>query len=270
MTGLYGVAGDPVSHSLSPIIHRGWMRDHGLAADYTAFHVPAGSFDDALDSFLRQGVKGLNVTLPHKAEALRLASTASDLARRIGAANTLSRSDAGWTADNTDHHGFLLALEEALDEVPAGRAVVIGAGGAARAAVLALASVGVEITVANRTPDRARMMLDDLGVAGEASGLDGLAPLLCGADFAVNTTSIGHHGGGLDWPDGRGRLLYDLSYGKAAQSILGPAAATGWRTVDGLGMLVAQAALSFRIWFSIDPDRQRARQRCQVALEAAG
>lgn len=270
MTGLYGVAGDPVSHSLSPLIHRGWMRDHGLAADYQAFHVPAGSFADALESFMRQGVKGLNVTLPHKAEALRLAGSASDLARRIGAANTLSRTDTGWAADNTDHHGFLVALEEALERIPAGRAVVIGAGGAARAAVLALASVGVDLTVANRTPERARLMLDDLGVAAEACGLDQLNPALSGADFAVNTTSMGHEGGELDWPHGQGRLLFDLSYGKAADTILGPAGISGWRTVDGLGMLVAQAALSFRIWFSIDPDRERAMERCRTALEAAG
>ena len=134
MTALYGVVGDPVSHSLSPVIHNAWMRDHQLDATYEAFLVPAGELADGLSTLERRGAKGLNITLPHKEAALAHADTQSDIARRIGAANTLVRTkDGGWHAENTDAPGFAETLGAAHIDVAGQNVCVLGAGGAARA-----------------------------------------------------------------------------------------------------------------------------------------
>ncbi|NBC19476.1 MAG: shikimate dehydrogenase [Alphaproteobacteria bacterium] len=272
MTRLYGVIGDPVTHSLSPVIHRGWARDHGLDADYRGLHVPAEALGDAMGTFERQGVKGLNVTLPHKQAVMEHCESISPLARRIGAVNTLSLQSGGaWRGDNTDYHGFLEDLSETWPAGLRGRRIrVLGAGGAARAVLLALHEAGARLDIANRTPARAQALAADLQLPGTpVLGLEeGLADL-AGVELVVNCLSLGHSGAGLALPAGEGRPFYDISYGPASRRVLGPAEAAGWKTADGLGMLVAQAALSFEIWFAIRPDREAALRRCRAALEAA-
>lgn len=273
MTGLFGVIGDPVSHSLSPLIHRGWIRDHGLDADYRGLQVPADSLADAMETLLRQGVKGLNVTLPHKQAVMGHCDELSELARSIGAVNTLSRlPSGGWRGDNTDHDGFIDDLSDVWGEPLRGRQVcILGAGGAARAVVLALHGRGARLSIANRTVERANALVSELALADvQVLALDAALFDLSGADLVVNCLSLGHSGGSLDWPAGNGRLLYDISYGRAAEQVLAPARQCGWQACDGLGMLVAQAARSFAIWFGIEPDRSRAMARCRTALEAAG
>ena len=275
MTQLFGVIGDPVVHSLSPVIHRGWYRDHGIDADYRALHVPGGEAQTALEALARQGFKGLNVTLPHKSDVLPDCQDVTPLAGRLGAVNTLTRTaSGGWLGDNTDHGGFLDDLHEALQGEPLhGRsALVLGAGGAARAVALALWDSGAKLTVANRTIARAEALCSELGLTGvKVIDLEAGMARRRDADLVINTTSLGHSPGeAMTWPPGHGRLAYDISYGHAAAPNLAAADASGWRTRDGLGMLVAQAARAFRIWCSVEPDRGKAMTRCRTALEMAG
>ncbi|MEO0983115.1 MAG: shikimate dehydrogenase [Pseudomonadota bacterium] len=269
---LYGVVGDPISHSLSPLIHRSWIRAHGRAAEYLAFQVPAGELSAALETLDRRGAKGLNITLPHKTDALALAESATTEAAAIGASNTLIQTPTGWRADNTDAPGFSKDLKRHTGDISGAKIALIGAGGAARAVAFAVRESGACVTIANRTPERAQTLLERFEYSPDSSaavGLGDLGSALESCDIVVNATSAGHAGQGFEWPLGRGRLVYDLSYGKAAEAVLIPAQSAGWRTADGLGMLVAQAALSFKTWFGIAPDEEAALSLCRSALEAA-
>lgn len=270
MSQLFGVIGDPVAQSLSPLIHKGWMRDHAIDADYLALQVAAGGLDDALETLMRKGFKGLNITMPHKLRALELAAGLTDSARTIGAVNTLWRgAGAKWQGDNTDAPGFLGALARLIDVPLAGQSVlVIGAGGAARAIVYALDSAGAQIILANRTLEKAQSLLAAYaGKRHRATSLEeGLAQCQS-VDFVVNTASLGHAGQSLDLPPGAGKLFYDISYGPAAALILAPARAKGWRAADGLSMLVYQGALAFERWHGIMPDVDKGLARCRAVLE---
>ncbi|MEM0985689.1 MAG: shikimate dehydrogenase [Pseudomonadota bacterium] len=270
MGGQYGVIGDPVAHSLSPLIHRGWMRDHGIDGDYRAFRIPAGTLQAGIAALERDGVRGLNVTLPHKIHVAALCDTRSPLAETLGAVNTLSRQgDGAWFGDNTDYQGFL----DDFDRAHAGRLqacpiLVLGAGGAAQAIVRGLSARGYVVKVANRTVSRAAALVQSLGLPQDAAtSLESTPDVAAYSDAIVNTLSLGHgNTGTLDLGQGNGRLFYDISYGKAAEQSLARAAREGWKTADGLGMLVAQAALSFDIWHGVAPDRTAALARCRDAL----
>ncbi len=269
----YAVIGDPVSQSLSPLIHTAWMKDHGIDATYEAAHVPGCGDDvtpvrEALDRLAREGYIGLNVTAPHKELAGRAAVRQTPLAERLKAANTLKLSESGWTADNTDAEGFEVALQRFLEGEPVGNVVLIGAGGAARAVVVILGRVARQVTVVNRTLARAQDICDTfLDGKGEALALESLFEALFQADLVVNTVSSGHSGEGFDWPEGRGRGLIDISYGKAAEVNLAPARQAGWHTSDGLPMLVGQAVAAFEIWFGIRPDFEAGLARACAAVE---
>lgn len=268
MTKLLGVIGDPIAHSLSPVIHNGWLRDMGFNAVYEAMRVPEGELPSALKTLEKRDCLGLNVTLPHKAEALRCASEASDTAQQIGAANTLTFLGGGaWRADNTDVPGFLEALG-ALDPEQ-DRAIVLGAGGSARAIVHALSVCGIELSILNRTRAKAATLAEEFGSVGTKSdSIDQYKEYLESATIVINTTSMGHDGSVLDLPDGKERTFFDISYGKISAPQLDHAAARGWQVKDGLTMLVAQAAFSFEIWFGEMPDLEAALKRCRAALEA--
>lgn len=271
MSGLYAVLGDPIAQSLSPVIHNGWIRDNALDADYIAMQVPDGEMPYALDVLAGRGCDGLNVTAPNKLAALELATVATDRAKRIGAANTLWRTkNNDWHADNTDEPAFSAALAEHYGEpVSDKEVVVLGAGGAARAVVHALHREGAIILLANRTISKAETLLADYpGPAHRALSLEAGLDAAARADLVVNTTSLGHDGATLVLPAGTGRLLYDISYGKAAQAVLEPAAANGWKTADGLSMLVYQAAFAFDRWFGIIPSVDAAMTRAARVLEA--
>ena len=275
MTKLYGVTGDPIAHSLSPLIHNGWMRDHKLDAEYFAFQIPANALEEGLDALARRGIRGLNVTLPHKPDALALAKTVTPRAQSIGAANTLWRpGDGHWHADNTDAPGFLAALSGLLAKPLRGQTVlVLGAGGSARAVVQALQSKGATIILANRTLARAEALIRPYLTADTAPrhmAIDlhhGLKHAKT-ADFVVNTTSLGLQGQTLDLGEGQGRLFYDLSYGKAAAAFAQEVTRNGWQAEDGVQMLVYQAAYAFERWFEIMPDIERALDRVRRTLKA--
>lgn len=267
--GRYGVIGNPIGHSLSPLIHQGWLEDLKIQATYEPIHVDDDCFDQAIESLQTEGFVGLNVTLPHKHNALALSHQASRTAKIVGAANTLSlEKDEGWSADNTDVPGFLAALAGlGVKDLPDKRVTVLGAGGSARAVVFALGQVGVETTILNRTVLKAEALSIELTDNKAAYGaLAQLADECLKSDLVVNTTSGGYAGDIIDLPNGGGRLFFDLSYGKTAKAQIDHARAAGWETADGLTMLVAQAAESFRIWFDQMPDTEIALDRCVKAV----
>jgi len=260
MTARYAVFGHPVVHSLSPRIHAAFGTQLGIAMQYAAIDAAPEDFAHALNAFAASGGLGANVTLPHKERALALCTEASDRARRAGAANTLSRRNGQWMADNTDGVGLVHDLTERRRlDLRGRRVLMLGAGGAARGVSPALLDAGVgELWVVNRSAERADALADALGEPGRVHTRywDDLGNL--GAfDMIVNATSAGRSGG-IELPfslAGNRALAVDLSYGEAAVSFLAWANAAGCEhRIDGIGMLVEQAAESFAIWHGKRPD----------------
>ena len=268
MTKLLGVIGDPIAHSRSPLIHNGWLRDMGFDATYEAMQVAESAFGEALATLTGRDVLGLNVTLPHKAAALNAASEMSLAAEKIGAANTLTYlGEDQWRADNTDAPGFLSALGQA--DPARDKVLILGAGGSARALVYALVNAGYSVTIVNRTEQKAIDLAQDLGNSGTAYGaLNQYAEYIDLATIVINTTSMGYDEQTLDLPLGNDRLFFDISYGAIAAPQITIARENGWRVKDGLSMLVAQAAYSFKIWFGESPDMDAGLRRCELALRA--
>lgn len=271
-TQVVAVIGDPVEHSRSPVIHNGWITDARLDAVYVALRLTGPDPVGRLAALPDLGIKGANVTLPHKDAALACATAATDAARAIGAANTLFLRDGAWTADNTDAAGLVSGLESrAPDWRAAGSSVVVlGAGGAARAAVHGLAVAGAPlIRVVNRTLARAQAVAG-LAPGALALGWDGLADALDGAGLVVNCTSRGLSGRDpltLDLtPTAPNAIVLDTVYTPLDTALLASARAQGRRALDGLDMLVGQAALSFERWFGVAPDRERGRARALETL----
>lgn len=268
-TQLYGVVGDPVSHSLSPLIHNRWIKEAGLDAVYVALHLQSADATADMKALARSGFSGLNITLPHKAAALAAAAKPSPEATRIGAANTLVREAGGWAAHNSDVDGFSMALDHAMGGRKPTRVVLIGAGGAARAAALMLSARGVELAIVNRTKASAVALADELAPGAEAADLVQLSSLAETADIVVNSASLGHSGANLPaLPAGKGRPFFDMTYGKPAAATLDAARAAGWAPHDGLRMLVGQAAVAFKLWFGIAPDQAGALAACEAEVAA--
>ncbi len=269
MTGLLGVIGDPVAHSLSPYIHNYWLRQNGIDAVYAALEVKTGELATALASLSGHKAAGLNVTLPHKEEALRLAVSAGDTARRIGAANTLVPAPGGgWRAENTDAPGFALTLDFGDIAVDGREVFLFGAGGSARAVADVLARRGARLTICNRTIARAEALALDLAPSARILPLETGLREAAKASVVINTLSLGHSGGAFELPQSAGGIFYDISYGKGAAAALTEARRQGWRALDGLGMLVAQASFSFELWFGTRPDLAAAHARARSLLEA--
>lgn len=272
------IAGDPVAHSLSPFLHQRWLRALGLQGRYALWPVSATDFaDQARRRFADPAFVGMNVTLPHKGAALALADRASAEAREIGAANLLVRRDGGIYADNTDVHGF---LEPLLQSSPKTRRcgqklVMLGAGGAARAALVALESLNPEqIIVLNRTDSRAEALASRRPLA-KAQPWSQRQAAIRDAALLVNTSKAGMRGAdalALE-PEGLkpGALVYDLIYTPLQTPLLKAAQARGYETLNGLPMLIAQARPSFEAFFGVPPpkdDEATYRALVQV-LEAA-
>ncbi|WP_370234250.1 MULTISPECIES: shikimate dehydrogenase family protein [Henriciella] len=268
------VIGDPVGHSLSPQIHMTWIDGMRLNASYESIRVPTGEAAEALEEFARKKYIGLNVTLPHKQAVLASVTDTSPAVRAIGAANTLKRkTDGSWSAFNTDAPGLMDALSRVGMKSVAGKTVLLlGAGGAARAALYALDEAGADIIVLNRTVEKAGSVIASCCQRDHRFGpIDDLALHAAKADFVINSTSMGHGGEHFVLPDGDGRLFLELSYGVPAAPQLQHARSQGWDAEDGLGMLVCQAAESFRIWFGGDlPDVEVALEACRETLKITG
>ncbi|MFZ4604790.1 MAG: shikimate dehydrogenase [Caulobacter sp.] len=253
-----GIIGRPVTHSLSPVLHNAWIEAAGLNAVYAPLAPTADGFRALVDGLRGGVIRGVNVTIPFKEEALAAADTASDRARLAGAANLLLfRADGTIHADNTDGLGMLLALEIQAPgfDVAAGPAVILGAGGAARGAAVALALAGVPVVrILNRTADRAESLARDIGgqvtVAAGDDALDGV-------NLIVNATSLGLGGGpGPDVDLAKApetAVVLDMVYKPLRTEFLQQAAARGLRTVDGLEMLIRQAVPSFEAFYGQAP-----------------
>lgn len=262
MTIIAGVAGQPIAHSLSPLIHGAWIAAAGLDADYRAF----GPADEAeFAALLGEGragrLRGLNVTAPFKAAALALADEVSDTARLCGSANLLVFEEGRVRADSTDGEGLMAALAEQAPELAvAGQAaVILGAGGAARAAAAALKASGAEVGVLNRTKARAEALAADLGVSVADPGELLRARLLVNALSTAPEVAVGALRADA--------VLMDMTYRPLLTPFLAVGRARGLKTVDGLAMLVGQARPSFRAFFGAQPPAIDVRA---VALAALG
>jgi shikimate dehydrogenase len=259
---LAGVLGSPVAHSRSPALHGYWLRRYGIRGHYIPMDVAQANLKHVLATLPLMGFVGLNVTIPHKESVLALADIVSDRAALIGAANTLIfRKDGRIHADNTDGAGFIANLRQNAPQWQPnlGPAAVLGAGGAARAVIAALIEVGVpEIRLANRTRPRADALRSDFGAKVVVHDWVQAAGMLEGCTTVVNTTSLGMTGK----PDFTvplhalrpGTLVTDLVYTPLKTQFLIEAEAQGCTVVDGLGMLLHQAAPGFERWFGLRPD----------------
>lgn len=259
---LAGVIGSPVAHSKSPRLHGYWLRRYGVRGHYVPMDISSDDLEGAIRILPRIGFVGLNVTIPHKEHVLTISDLVTDRAALIGAANTLIfRKDGKIHADNTDGYGFIEGLRQGAPnwDPTAGPAAVIGAGGAARAVLAALIEVGVEeIRLSNRTKTRADALRQDFGNKIEVVDWVQAGNMFEGAATVVNTSSLGMTG----YPEmrvpldglSRAAVVTDLVYAPLETRLLACAKEIGCTTVDGLGMLLHQAAPGFERWFGVRPD----------------
>lgn len=286
-TRIVGVIGEPVSHSRSPQMHNAALAEAGLDYVYVPFHVATGAISDALKGFLALNVVGINVTLPHKQSVIPFLATISREAELIGAVNTLTFTDGQIHGENTDSPGFLRSLEEAGTTIPVDEdVVVLGAGGSARAIVVALALAGVRsIVIANRTTSKAVALAEELSdkifgenrkednIAGSVSDKDTvserrtkiigiglqdsrLSDAVNGSALLVNTSSSSMDTSiplliNPDWLQ-ENTTVCDIVYTPPMTSLL-IAAEKKCRIVGGIGMLVHQGAISFQRWTGVEP-----------------
>jgi shikimate dehydrogenase len=259
-TRLAGIMGWPVSHSRSPALHNFWLDEYGIDGAYVPLPVEPGQLETALRALPALGFRGCNLTIPHKQQAMSIVDRVDPLARRIGAVNTvIVAADGSLEARNTDAYGFRENLRDcASDWDPAaGPAVVLGAGGAARAIVASLLEDGVaEIRLVNRTPARAEQIAAELAMPGSCVSVhtwDTREAVLAHAGLLVNTTSLGMTGEPPLEIDIAGlplqAVVVDIVYVPLDTPLLVEARRRGHRTVDGLGMLLHQGRPGFEAWF---------------------
>lgn len=256
-----GVCGQPIKHSMSPVLHNAWIEAAGLDAVYAPFAPAADRFETFVDGLRGGAVRGVNVTIPFKERALALADTASDLARMAGAANLLIfNADGSVHADNTDGPGLLGAIEIQASgfDVAAAPVVILGAGGAARGAVAALLLAGApKVTIVNRTLARAQDLADAFGPKVAAAEETALPDLLPEAGLVINATSLGLGGGEGPAADltltPETAVVMDMVYKPLRTEFLRRAEAAGRRTVDGLEMLLRQAVPTFEAIYGVVP-----------------
>lgn len=259
---LAAVIGNPIGHSRSPRLHRHWLQRYGIAGDYVPLHVEEGDLASVLRAMPKMGFVGTNLTLPHKVAAMNIADRVTDRATLIGAANTLTfRDDGTIIADNTDGYGFIANLKQGAPDWNAktGPVAVLGAGGAARAILVALANEGVdEIYLANRTRPKAEALRTEFGPRITVFDWVQAGNMIEEATTVVNTTSLGMIGQpALRVPlDGLrpGMVVTDIVYSPLRTALLAAAEEAGCTTVDGLGMLLHQGVPGFERWFGRRPD----------------
>jgi shikimate dehydrogenase len=285
-TQLVGLIGWPVEHSMSPAMHNAAFDALGLNWRYVPLPVPPGRVAAALRGLSALGFHGANVTVPHKETAMDALDVVAPDAQALGAVNTIvfERDEQGGTrlsGHNTDAAGFIVALREGGFNPAGASAVVVGAGGAARAVVFGLMEAGTEeITVLNRTPERARAVVSDLSrqpqcvVLSAQLTLESLTESIRGVDLLVNATPVGMwpHGDSSIWPDEAPipaqLTVFDLVYNPLQTKLLQQARRSQVRGVGGLGMLVHQGALSFKMWTKVEAPVRVMRAACERSLQS--
>ena len=257
--------GDPVEHSLSPVMHNAAYKALGMDCEYHKFRVTPDDLEGAIKGARAMGFGGINLTIPLKEKALGIVEP-DTMAQAIGAVNTIEFSDdtiagiTGIVGHNTDGIGAVKALAASGVDIPCSRVLILGAGGAARAVAYQLAKDGARVTIANRTLGKAQELAGNVRSVGDANGtgLEELPGLTANADIIINTTSVGMH------PDTdrtlvtvdmmhAGQVIFDIVYSPLNTRLLTEAKKAGAVTIDGIRMLVLQGAESFRIWTGIEP-----------------
>jgi shikimate dehydrogenase len=255
--------GHPIAHSRSPMIHGYWLEKLGIAGRYELVDRTPEAFADFFTRLAANGYVGGNVTVPHKEAAYRLVDRRDGIAETVGAVNTVWYEGTLLMGSNSDPHGFIANLDELAAgwDAPGCRAVVLGAGGAARSAVHALLERAAEVALANRTVERAGALAAHFGAHVSGHGFDHLPALLADADLLVNCTSLGMTGKPpleIDLgPLKKSAVVYDVVYVPLETALLAQARARGHRVVDGLGMLLHQAGFGFQKWFGVMPKVSR-------------
>lgn len=268
------VIGHPIAHSRSPLIHGTWLAEHDIDGSYEAIDVAPAELPGFFERLRAGEFAGGNVTIPHKEAVFALCDSVDPLARTIGAVNTLVLREGKVHGTNTDYLGFLGNLDAGAPDWSVGKkpAIVLGAGGAARAILVALKSRGIPVILLNRTRANADRLAAEIGGdirAGELADFNAAAP---SAGLVVNTTSIGMHGSRFDGFDldllPSDALVTDIVYAPLVTPLLADARARGLRIVDGLGMLLHQAVPGFEAWFGIRPlVTKDLRTRIEATLE---
>lgn len=260
MTTKAFVIGHPINHSRSPLIHGTWLAEYGVDGGYEAIDVAPADLPAFFERLRSGEFAGGNVTIPHKEAVFALCDEVDPLARKIGAVNTLVVRGGKVIGSNTDYLGFLGNLDAAVPGWSDGPddAMVLGAGGAARAVLVALQRRdGGKVHILNRTVANAQALVDDIEGPFEAHGFEAFAELAPRTGIVINTTSIGMHGTRFDWLDlnllPQRTLVTDIVYVPLMTPLLVEAQAHGLPTVDGLGMLLHQAVPGFEAWFGIRP-----------------
>lgn len=257
-----GLIGYPVGHSLSPAMHYAAFEALGMDGRYELWETTAEDLPGRLASLREPGVLGGNVTVPHKQAVMPLVDDVTETARRIGAVNTVISRDGRLTGDNTDAYGFSRSLRDVVEPESIDRAVVVGAGGAARAVLVSLREAGItNVIVINRTLERARSLVASLPVDGQppivAGGWDALDDVARAAGLIVNATAVGWHGDETPFDSAivdalpGNAVVMDLTYRRTA--LLNAAEARKLEAIDGLPMLIHQGARSFELWTGVAP-----------------
>ena len=271
--------GDPVEHSLSPVMHNAAYKALGMDCEYHKFRVTPDDLEGAIKGARAMGFGGLNLTIPLKEKALGIVEP-DTMAQAIGAVNTIEFSDdtiagiTGIVGHNTDGIGAVKALAASGVDIPGSRVLILGAGGAARAVAYQLAKDGARVTIANRTLGKAQELAGNVRSVGDANGtgLEELPGLTADADIIINTTSVGMQ------PDTdrtlvtadmmhAGQVIFDIVYSPLNTRLLLEAKKAGAVTIDGIRMLVLQGAESFRIWTGIEPPVGVMEQAVRDVLE---
>jgi shikimate dehydrogenase len=266
-TQVLAVIGHPVAHSLSPAMHNGWIADHGLDAVYVALPLEAADAEAALRALKQIKLKGANITVPHKEAAARAADRCEPAAANVWR----WEADGAVSAFNTDGAGFIDSLDEGAPgwRAKVKRALILGAGGAARGIGEALSPHVDTVHYANRTHARAEAAAQALA-NGRTLRWEDMERGFGAADLIVQATSLGMAGAAdMAWPVANcraGAVIADIVYRPLETSLLAAARSRGLATVDGLGMLIHQGARSFEIWFGARPDTAKARARLLAAL----
>lgn len=258
--GRTGVVGCPVAHSRSPLIHEYWLERYGLEGSYERIELFPDDLDNFLKTFMKSGYIGCNVTVPYKERVFHLVDKRDETALRVGAVNTIWVEDGRLCGGNTDLYGFLANLDEGSTDwaMHPGKAVVLGAGGAARAVLAALSMRNfAPIFIVNRNLERAYALIDALDMEATVIGWDEAAGILSGARLLVNTTTLGMKGSDPlslclnELP--RDALVSDIVYVPLLTDLLRAARLRGNPVRDGLGMLMYQAVPGFERWFGVRP-----------------
>jgi len=278
-TRIYGVVADPVGHSLSPVVHNAALAAAGIDAVYLPFRVPAEQLDEFVWEAGRWPLSGLSVTIPHKEAVLRHVTAKDDLVTAIGATNTLTFSGDAVIAHNTDATAAVESLESALreqggeglvDVTAVKNALVLGAGGAARAVAFGLRKRGIEVTVCSRTVERARRIAAEVG----CKAIDWTARYKVPYDCIVNATPVGMHPLVNETPFEKEHLrpymvVFDTVYNPENTLLVKEARASGCRIVTGVDMFVRQAAIQFRLWHGVEPSETVMRDALKRATASA-